>query len=524
MCGRNSFLCWAAELLRVLVLTHRIAKSDFVRVGAAGLTQSDLVAAAASEAANERFVDARSGFADYERFCPWLFDLRLASKSTLHARIRMTFLTDCPGNGTLLPGGLTYSDIGKVMENGPIYDHKNGIDQAVLFTLLARGQTFNRHLWECPAAVLKALEVWTYEHTRASKWDGIVYDDVKFNKHMKQAKDAGECMRFLQKIFHYSLLCDACSDELKRKVETLRNLQISWQTTSWLKERIDWHQQDRADEPLKASLSQPRDNTPLTDQEQWELHKDGAMLLNRLKAEGLLESWVVSHSSMLSCMRYGHTRGVALPSGHRDFPTDNDFDAHVVTDRWSDFTVRLERYALELGFTWCGWILNWPPYTFCCRRGSGELDIRRVRERKKQDSGGEQFTSLIFSIEPTIPCLAKPLTVTTDRPTSEEIRRAAVTVPLELPCPRDPLGLMRFIYRHLPQFGSCLALPYWKPPYSDSDKETFADGLSEEDVRFLWTRAVELRKGGFANMGQYFADCRDHPLSNFAQSLYWGLD
>ena len=85
-----------------------------------------------------------------------------------------------------------------------------------------------------------------------------------------------------------------------------------------------------------------------------------------------------------------------------------------------------------------------------------------------------------------------------------------------LPCPGDPLVFMEYIWGKDNEVAvGCLALPMV------IGNRTNKVALLPEDVDFLWEKAEELRRQGYANMGRYFGKCKGHPLADQAKRLYW---
>eukprot|EP00747_Dinoflagellata_sp_TGD_P115140 gnl/TRDRNA2_/TRDRNA2_172082_c0_seq6.p1 gnl/TRDRNA2_/TRDRNA2_172082_c0~~gnl/TRDRNA2_/TRDRNA2_172082_c0_seq6.p1 ORF type:complete len:227 (-),score=22.71 gnl/TRDRNA2_/TRDRNA2_172082_c0_seq6:41-721(-) len=197
---------------------------------------------------------------------------------------------------------------------------------------------------------------------------------------------------------------------------------------------------------------------------------------------------------MIIAMRYGHSRSVALPSGYieSDAAETTDMDVYVLTDRWQEFSAALTEYATEAGFEWCGWTPGWPKYSMFCWSGAGELEVH-LADR-------QWGSRLALALAPPSRCRIAP-------------GPGVVGEAFELPCPRDPWGFMRYVWRHRPAFMYCLPLPVGR--YSGPAE------LAEEDVRFLWSRSQELEAAGFASMAWYYSECRNHPNAAQAQALYW---
>eukprot|EP00413_Alexandrium_margalefii_P025594 CAMPEP_0204551210 /NCGR_PEP_ID=MMETSP0661-20131031/25696_1 /ASSEMBLY_ACC=CAM_ASM_000606 /TAXON_ID=109239 /ORGANISM="Alexandrium margalefi, Strain AMGDE01CS-322" /LENGTH=205 /DNA_ID=CAMNT_0051558197 /DNA_START=14 /DNA_END=631 /DNA_ORIENTATION=- len=201
---------------------------------------------------------------------------------------------------------------------------------------------------------------------------------------------------------------------------------------------------------------------------------------------------------MVYAMRYGSNRAMRLPSGHLELDGGRafDMDIYVMTDIWDALTTETLKYATEqLGFDWCGWVQGWPDKSMQCWRGEGELEIHNIDKRKPSAGVLLPPHTLGMSMVPPSRCSAGP--------------------GLELPCPRDPLVFMQYSWRKRTHYTQCLALPM--------TRKQKADPITEEDVRFLWKRSLELYAQGFMNMAPYFGTCAEHPLAEYARSLYWGM-
>merc|ERR1719469_556213 len=133
-----------------------------------------------------------------------------------------------------------------------------------------------------------------------------------------------------------------------------------------------------------------------------------------------------------------------------------------------------------------------------CLRGRGELEIHIIDKRSHAVAQSEGPHPLSLSVLPTALCGAA---------------RDANNQHLRLPCPRDPSTYLRYFWSHAPHYTACLALPM------DRRKQTGT--LSAEDIEFLWRRSQDLHSAGSLSMGSYYADCREHPQAEMAQSRYW---
>jgi len=245
--------------------------------------------------------------------------------------------------------------------------------------------------------------------------------------------------------------------------------------------------------------------TDFTKQEHLELLRDGKAMLERARMAGLLSSWVVARGTMIMAMRYGDNQAVKLPSGYIEEYASRayDMDTYLDTDDFHTLAASITAHSKELGFTWCGMQKDWPRQSFACLRAAGELEFHSVDKRwidagpglRKEKNPHPGSLSMV----PPSRCIAG---MGTD---ADGV--------LELNCPKDPMGFMQYIWYEQPHYAACLALPM--------SSHMLFEPITEEDVRFLWQRSLELHAKGFQSMAQYFGVCRDHPLGGLAQSLYW---
>ena len=92
------------------------------------------------------------------------------------------------------------------------------------------------------------------------------------------------------------------------------------------------------------------------DLQQLRLWDNSRRLLAWAKEQGLIQSWVITHGTLVFALRFGANRDVRLPSGWSDFvPEDYDMDVIVRTDDWVAFLKGVAPQAVkEFGFNWLG--------------------------------------------------------------------------------------------------------------------------------------------------------------------------
>jgi len=263
---------------------------------------------------------------------------------------------------------------------------------------------------------------------------------------------------------------------------------------------------------MQSFMEEPQDQVfrwtgNFTSTEHFNLMRDGKALFEYAREEKLLRSWVVTHGTLITLMRYGQSRGRRLHSGQSFLDDNFDMDVMVVTDDWAAFAGAISQNAENFGFNWCGWMSGWAVETMFCWRGQGEIEITNAN--KHADGDTKTHHHLDLSINPPTRCRV-------EHPSSQTWPKLDDASPewLELPCPRDPMALMNHLWSHRYHFMRCFALPISR--YDE------AVSLTKEDVDELWNRSLELQASGFANMAWYFGDCHDHPLSDYAKDLYWG--
>jgi len=175
--------------------------------------------------------------------------------------------------------------------------------------------------------------------------------------------------------------------------------------------------------------------------------------------------------------------------------------------------------AQDFNFTWCGFQHGWPKGHTSCLRADAELEINYAppswapdvfpmtrclvqAPRDVPPQNGSQHEIEIKEDPPPTTTTSPRLQV---RPSRDRI---------ELPCPRDPRSLMRHIWKgRNANLLDCLALP------SSLRTGDIAD-ISKADLAWMMDRSIALQKAGFANMMEYFKECRNHPHEEYARKLY----
>lgn len=388
----------------------------------------------------------------------------------------------CPLNRTFASDGTTYGRFAKQVR-GPEGYKRGEISPAAVQSLLSKGRQFNRHIRVCPFAVLMALALNILDilHNAQKVMSDVAAWNLKF-------RDSKQCHRVLESLEKH-LLCPSCDEDWHADVATALQPFGGWGAMNWVMDDIAYRTQTLWDFQHAVNVEK---RPPMTDQEYLEFLRDGRLLIDSARDAGLLREWVITHGTLLTALRYGAGRAPVLPSGITESRAGSNYDMDIFVDtsRWSDFTTELAGNAKKFGFSFCGWEKGWSKTSMSCRRGRGELDVHLI-DRK----GRTEPNALILSMTPVARCLVG--------------RREDGTV-VELPCPRDPLVFMQYLWRHVPHYTACLPLPL-----------PGEEGLSEEDLLFLWQRALELQQEGYMNMAAYFGECEGHPLSESAQALYW---
>eukprot|EP00928_Gymnodinium_smaydae_P071647 TRINITY_DN55183_c0_g1_i1.p1 TRINITY_DN55183_c0_g1~~TRINITY_DN55183_c0_g1_i1.p1 ORF type:complete len:547 (-),score=113.23 TRINITY_DN55183_c0_g1_i1:18-1553(-) len=358
--------------------------------------------------------------------------------------------------------------------------------------LLAQNSDFNPHLRICPWAVYAALKVQTLRLMLEAELVMLQID--KWNEKWHGVRHAHRAMSMFQDVLSRSPFEQSPASRQEGWLDS-----FNWLDSHTMAQHQYFQSDMKPTELLDAKW------TGVTDQEHFELIRDSTELLNRAKQEGIIEEWTVTHGTMLTAMRYGASRAPTLPSGSNE-ENGNNFDMDVFISaspqKWNDFVQKLSSWARDRNFRWCGMMQGWKEYSLMCWRGQMELEMHLVQAYTTARASTEDIKHhrLLLAMLPTTLCRVDP--------------GAGVSGDgFDVPCPRDPVAFMRYIWRQKDHYMSCLALPVgrWKE----------VTVLSEEDVRFLWRRSLDLHAKGYQSMANLYPDCRDHPMSDFAHSLYW---
>lgn len=437
------------------------------------------------------------GFRPY----PW-GERAIASAKATVAYTWKALIHGCPGNRTLF-AGYTYAHFSIYLQDANIY--KLGLEEYNLqpvLRLIGRRHLRNRHLPLCAVAVIKALQMWRL-HLLSAVSTEHVGDTHIWTSAMKELDYVGDVLGILT--------CAWCNGHEQLRFRTLVDrsgwrLDDDWIAHGWFVALAELRGLVQGQQTLASLIAGASSSRNTGDAHHLALFRDGQVLLERLRAAKLLHSWVVARGTMIFAMRYGHTRGVPLPSGHLDLPKlpPLDMDVYVLTDDWDALLLGLVQYAKALSFDWCGWQTGWPTFSVFCLREGAELELSRV----------ESWSAP--SMLPATRCLVQAVPAASadeDAAGEPAADGGQAQEPLELPCPHNPMGFMRTIWaeQHRKELLECLPLPV--------TLDGVLQSVAEDDVRFLWARAVQLHRLGYASMLPYFKECHSHPLASLANSL-----
>lgn len=418
---------------------------------------------------------------------PWAGVLFGRKKRDMHM-LRAAFSRGCPWKSSILPNGVTYKSFANVAasETALWQWHWN---QSILDSLTGRAQATNQHLYICPLAVWRALEIRCYNLLLVAAKS--VTDERSWHVAWHGIKCAIRIIESMDNHFQ----CHDCTEDMRQSMHSAA-MHDGWQVhANWLTRAVA--------EGIKKFEEEPQDKVfnwegNITSTEHFNLMRDGKALLEHARQAKVLRSWVISHSTLITLMRYGQNHRRRLPSGHCESDGHVDMVMMVFTDNWAAFVEALSQAALNFGFE-CGGIPGWTDQTMFCRQGQGEIEINNA----------DKSYHLDLSANPPSQCLV-------DHPSAQTWPKLDDPNPerLKLPCPRDPMAFMNHVWAHRYHYMSCFALPI--------SRHDAAIPLTKEDVDSLWNRSLELQGSGFTNMALYFQHCKDHPLSDYAQDLYWG--
>jgi len=447
---------------------------------------------------------------DMDRVYPWASetpavygDLAANPPSPRLRKLRRLFQTGCQWNLTVAwdadptsNGFMTYAGfIGLINSFHNIDDFYvlGGHRWNVIGRLAGRNNWHNRHLRVCPQAVVLALK-WT------AVWFMVlaehrVMDTTLYNIAWHEVRHSQKALK-------------AIDDAVGTYVPMFDKAAV-WYEADAILDRYTIQQVNflKATEPPKAHSWTGN----YTSKDHFELVRDAAGLLERVVADNLLTSWVISHGTLVAALRYGASRSLQMPSGLVETEAAKNFDVDIYVmgpetpDAWVSFVSGITNVAKkEFGFSWCGQMEGWVEHSLVCWRGEGEVEIHLVERFMRGRANDEPILShrLLMAAQPIAKCLVEP---------PSGVEDAAV----ELRCPGDIASWFRYHWPHQPQYLECLPLPMGRV------RGTF-EKLSEEDVRFLWKRSLELRARGYQSMANLFATCQgDDPMAGFARSLYW---
>lgn len=392
---------------------------------------------------------------------------------------------NCSGNRTKFD----YSRFATLVRDaGSLKSVWSKIGADIVGSLIGYQSQRNRHMHICPHAVRTALmihilnQMYLSSHTKKDEaWEAA----------WREVSEAYLIVEMLD----VELDCFECGQQEKVTVRHIAE-QDGWQAAS------DWLRRDQASavallHPWQPYFSAERD---LSDQGHFNVVRDVHSILEGFRHRNILHTWLVSHSTLLTALRYGHSRGVVLPSGFReDVEVMNmDMDVYLLTHDWAKFVNAIIRKADTIGLS-CGWMPGWPGSSLVCQRKSIEVEFHWIEKQYGGRGKPDEPHRLVHALTPLGRCRLAP---------GPGVEGEA----FDLPCPRDPWTFMDYAWQHLPQYMECYALPVGR-----SGTHT----LSPEDVQFLWQRAVDLANDGYLSMLPYFGRCHNHPNSVEARLLYY---
>jgi len=405
--------------------------------------------------------------------------------------VREALARGCPRNTS--GGGYvdiygSFADI--VQDKKSLYNYR--LSEVLLTSLIARGRSWNRHLLACPFAVWKAIQLWSLVHMRQAS--ATMSDPELWSSGWHEVRHAMRVWTKLDSLIDCSTCEPGWHDRVDRALQPFGGRGGS----HWIWDEVKKHTSNLKDEIATPQKSQHRWTGNFSEDEHASFLRDSKTLLDEIRSQGFMKDWVITHGTMVNALRYGSNRAAQLPSGHLESDASKtfDMDVYVLTDAWDTMCRELTSYAKEhLGFNWCGWVKGWPKMSMQCWRGEGELEIHNIDKRVSDNNAPLPPHPISLSMVPPSRCLGAH--------------------DLELPCPRDPLVFMQYIWRERPHYTACLPLPM--------SRQKTADDITKEDVRYFWEQSLTLHERGFMNMAPYFGTCTEHPLAEYAQSLYWGM-
>jgi len=430
---------------------------------------------------------------------PWsrrLMGLRPRDKAMLKSSLR----GGCTGNRSINDAvpWYTYSMFAADIQDATAYYQfvDRGLSGVILGDLLRRRRWRNKHVAACLPALVRALQVWRIHLLNTAFVDGIDNKDLWANcfHDMGVAEDIVRV-----------LTCSICEPEERAEFEALYAAN-PWRSGEWVEGQWKsvgdmWTNQLKDQEEFGLVIERTSKSTETGDDLHFKLFRDGVSLLEKLRKEGLVRSWVVARGTMIFAMRYGHTRGVRLPSGRQDMPTvpPLDMDVYALADNWAALRGKIGGYAKEFGFSWCGFQANWPEGTLSCLREDAELEVNKAE------------WSWASSMLPNTHCLVQAVANASTTPEMDFSRSDDY---VELNCPRDPVAFMTHLWGKSNDLNllDCLPLPMSLKTHEQTE-------LSQEDVRWMWNRALNLHTAGYLSMAAFYDGCRNHPHAELANGL-----
>eukprot|EP00929_Paragymnodinium_shiwhaense_P040974 TRINITY_DN21316_c0_g1_i1.p1 TRINITY_DN21316_c0_g1~~TRINITY_DN21316_c0_g1_i1.p1 ORF type:complete len:459 (+),score=56.36 TRINITY_DN21316_c0_g1_i1:255-1631(+) len=397
------------------------------------------------------------------------------------------FAKGCPPNATIL-GLKTYQEYFTALP-------KRSYNQAELRSLAGRHQERNRHLLVCPLAVLKTVQLLVLTHMRSLF--ALASDEDGWHIAWREIEHAREIWMMLEPLMMHPTGDSVWYDKVTAYADRYKVSMVDWITNEIHSLQARIAKMQNVGLGIWNVAGSHEGAYPV--EKHRTLLKTAKTLLDKAKDLGLISAWVVARGSLVTALRYGENAAPVLPSGFQEADAW-DVDSYVLTSKWTEFFYYMVESSEDHGIDWCGWREGWPHLSMQCISGTAELEVHSIDKRAHDGVPIDAPPhALTMSMLPTSPCRGAMAT-------GEDAEIA-------LPCPRDPLGFMLHLWKGNPKYTACLAMPIAR------NRE--AHPVTEEDVRFLWQRALELQAAGYLHFGAYFAHCKDHPHEELIKSLYW---